>query len=72
MLKVDGVKFEHNRMLVKINDGRTEVRHLLNWPILFPLVKSDLERNEIVGDRIFWPGMKFGLSLTQILRARKR
>jgi hypothetical protein len=72
MIRIESVRFEHNRIIAKLNDGRVELRHLLNWPILFPLPVEVLENNEIVNDRIVWPLLKFELNLTQILRARKR
>ena len=72
MLKVEGVKFEHNRILVRLNDGRVELRHLANWPILLPLLKTDLEKNQISHDKIVWPLLKFELTVAQILKAKKR
>jgi hypothetical protein len=72
LLRIESIRFEHNRILVKLNDGRTELRHLLNWPVLFGLTKENRNNYQIVQDRIFWPLIKFEISLTQILNARKK
>jgi len=72
MLRIENARFEHNRIIIKINDGREELRHLLNWPILFPVAVEYLNNHEIINDRIVWPLLKFELNLTQILRAKKR
>jgi hypothetical protein len=72
MLRIEEAKFEHNRILVRLSDGRVEMRHLSNWPILFPLLKTDLENNQISHDMIVWPLLKFELNVAQILRAKKR
>lgn len=71
MLKIESIKFEHNRMLVKLNDGRVEMKHLLNWPRLFSVPVEALEKNEVIGDRIIWPLLKFELNIAQILKAKK-
>ncbi len=72
MLKIESVRFEHNRIIAKLSDGRAEMRHLLNWTPLFSLTAADLEKHNIVQDRIVWPLIKFELNLTQILMAKKR
>lgn len=72
MLRIENAKFEHNRILVRLNDGRVEMRHLANWPILLPLLKVDLDNNKISDDKIVWPLLKFELKVAQILEAKKR
>ena len=74
MLRIEGVKFENNRILLKLSDGRMELRHLSSWPKLVPLVKDDLEKFQVIldGTIIAWPFLKFQLKLAEILKANKR
>ena len=71
MLIFKSIKFEHNRIVVRLSDGREETRHLLNWPFLFTLVKSELEQCEIVNGGIYWPMLNFRLSVAEFLKAKK-